>query len=139
MDANTSCLFAAGTSGNAEDMAAWWIQGNVIEYSSGGAFGDTGLRAPLAQWNTIQLTHTNGTGNWSMAVNGGTPVVLATDTRSAESGIYKGMEWENQGGTAPTASYIDGGVPAATPEPSTLALLATGLTALLAYAWRKRR
>ncbi len=30
-------------------------------------------------------------------------------------------------------------VPAATPEPSTLLLLATGLLGLLAYAWRKRR
>jgi hypothetical protein len=26
-----------------------------------------------------------------------------------------------------------------TPEPSTLALLATGLVGLLAYAWRKRK
>jgi hypothetical protein len=34
--------------------------------------------------------------------------------------------------------YVDQ-VPAATPEPSTLALLATGLMGLLAYAWRKRK
>ena len=53
--------------------------------------------------------------------------------------------------TNPTTSYIGFGnddawgyidnvkLSVATPEPSTLALLATGLLGLLAYAWRKRR
>ena len=31
------------------------------------------------------------------------------------------------------------GLAAITPEPSSIAILATGLVALLAYAWRKRR
>ena len=36
-------------------------------------------------------------------------------------------------------TFDDVGISSVVPEPSTIALLTTGLLGLLAYAWRKRR
>ena len=63
---------------------------------------------------------------------------------TAASNDYINLGWEtlNAAYTGTPAFWMDNvqiGAPGVIPEPSTLALFATGLIGLLAYAWRKRR
>lgn len=63
---------------------------------------------------------------------------------NADTNKYVNIGWATRNVTGNTVSmfWIDNfqvGAPGVIPEPSTLALFATGLIGLLAYAWRKRR
>jgi hypothetical protein len=81
--------------------------------------------ARASDWDTDG----DGMPNWWEAANGLNPNSAADGIGTAANG-YTNLE-----------NYINGlaGDPlVATPEPGTLALLATGLAGLLAYAWRRR-
>jgi hypothetical protein len=108
---------AAGPTGNGNsDNMAWGVKGqHEFEIT---------LDTTGAQWST------------SFAVDGG-----ATYSRSYTYTVGEGnpvithIGMGNGGGRMLVDNFTLTGVP----EPSTLALLATGLFGLLAYAWRKRR
>jgi hypothetical protein len=93
-------------------------------------------------WNTITITHTNnGTDGYHISINGQTPEMvpyLGTSWDPAGDPNLAGIEWGVAGGTNQAHLAIDA-IPGVVPEPSTLALVVTGLIGLLAYAWRKRR
>ena len=87
------------------------------------------------------LTHTNGTGTWTISVNGSTPKT-ATFTNPGGNG-YTGLTgalggWDIYTNSGNMTAYVDCAT-SAVPEPSALVLVVTGLLGLLAYAWRRRR
>ncbi len=81
-------------------------------------------------WNTLVVKHQNGTTVWSASINGATFETLA--------GVA-GNNWCGFSLEAASQGVRNGSFDAVVPEPSTLALLATGLIGLLCYAWRKRK
>ncbi len=82
-------------------------------------------------WNTLVVTHINGSSGWSLKVNDNS---FETKTASTVNlGNWSQVYFKN--GDMPSGYYLD----AVVPEPSTLALLVTGLIGLLCYAWRKRK
>ena len=79
--------------------------------------------------STTPVTTGNGTLTWkyvTSGLTGGSGVV-----GQLGNGQYY-MQFDANGGGVET-------IATATPEPGTVALLASGLAGLLAYAWRKRK
>ena len=106
--------------------------GNV-QYNAAG-WQNTGLTHTIGQWNDVVATHTNGTADWTISVNGSAPVAVTMNpSPSNPTGLPVGFKTYcypvGAGGL-----YLD-----AIPEPGTIVLLFTGLIGLLAYAWRKRK
>jgi hypothetical protein len=91
----------------------------------------------LNAWNLVEVSHTNGTTNWSVSINGQTPETHDGPAAGLTS-LLSSIRFETTGPVGSGAvTYWD--AQAQVPEPSTIMLLATGLIGLLAYAWRKRR
>lgn len=138
-DSNAYEEVMPGTTGSNENMGAFYFLGTGDVTYHNGTWTSTGLTTHIDQWNKVVLRHTNGTGNWSIAIND-SPAVNVTITDTANwaqcvSGNLGGFHFVNA--NDPSTVYIDAVAPV--PEPCTLALLATGLMGLLAYAWRKRK
>lgn len=100
---------------------------------------DTGKNATAEFW----VISKDGDSTW----NGGNPFQVDLNPNDANSKVYT-FTWDGpnnyigfDGFIYPDAySYVDNvSVSSPIPEPSTIALLATGLIGLLAYAWRKRK
>ena len=136
-DANGYFTLGGGTlgSGVGADMAWFYFAGTggVNYYDSG--WVDTGLTHNVGAWNELVLTHTNGTGNWTISVNGSSASANTSDDANLTSrlGVLGAFAFDN--GFYPSTIHLD----AVVPEPSSLVLLAAGLMGLLAYAWRKRK
>jgi hypothetical protein len=71
-------------------------------------------------------------------VTGYTHVALSDSTGKLATGVV-GIKLVLNGFPAIISEFDVFGTPTATPEPSTMALLAMGLISLLAYAWRNRK
>ncbi len=80
---------------------------------------------------TAAVTTSNGTLTWQYVADGTLSGTSGYAGYNAGTGQYF-VQLDSNGGGAET-------VVAPTPEPGMLALLASGLAALLAYAWRKRK
>ena len=100
---------------------------------------DTGQSAPTTHRKRADLgvvwTGYKGVGTesiWEFVLN---PLGQVTGT---EIKVLAGVQTENTGSGGPRSGYV-GVAYYLVPEPSTLALLATGLIGLLCYAWRKRK
>ena len=95
--------------------------------------------------NLFQVdTQTSGTidqaNGWTDPAAGGLTWTYETPTfmASVPGGHSSGQAWTD--GTYDYVEFDNGsGVRAPVPEPSTLFLVAAGLSGLMAYAWRKRR
>jgi hypothetical protein len=143
---------------NSEASAQFGFGGDNRFYIRAAAFGsDTGTQGALASDNTwyritayldsgtktVTLTAINLTTNLAVETKAtGGNLTLANALSNGVPSAYTGTGVRMDIGTYSLGTYrvIDniGGVNPI-PEPSTLALLAAGLTGLLCYAWRKRK
>lgn len=93
------------------------------------------------QWHTYQVEKylSEGIAKLDVSIDGN--LLYTTNYSQLENAYYNTSGFGYFGGTSytnrVTVDYFQYG--AAVPEPSTLALLASGLIGLLAYAWRKRK
>jgi len=85
-------------------------------------------------WNTLVVTHQNGTTAWSVSTNGS---AFETVTASPTTSNWDNLHFQFDIGGA--YAHLDAISLSAVPEPSTFVLAVAGLIGLLAYAWRKRR
>jgi hypothetical protein len=88
-------------------------------------------------WNTVHLSHVNGTADWTIKVNDQTAETVTFQTATYYPGLTG--EWNALAmfsNDSSTKFYVDS---SAVPEPSSLLLLTSGLIGLLCYAWRKRK
>lgn len=92
----------------------------------------TGLVQDPNAWNTLTVTHTNGTDVWAISVNGS-----AAYSATGNAGVCNGFGIRND--NANVTAYFDAVNATATPEPSAIVLLLVGSLGLIAYAWRKRK
>lgn len=81
-------------------------------------------------WNVLVVDHINGTNNWSVSINGQT---AETAIGTTTFGLNNVTGFAVVAAASPSAISVDGVIP----EPSTTALLVTGLAGLLAV-WKKR-
>ena len=99
-----------------------------------GTWAETGFAFPnetAPAWTRLEVTHVNGTDQFAVSVNGGTPLTVTGNTAGNLDAIMFKPDGDHSTGLFDAV--------AAVPEPSTIALIGTGLIGLLAYAWRKRK
>jgi hypothetical protein len=134
-DAASYVAFYGCSSPESESLAAFMFEGTgLIKYHSTSWQAITGLTNNIGQWNDVSLTHTNGTGNWTVTVNGVSKNITITDGANWPDYLGVLKSWDIKNMNYPSTVYLD-----AVPEPTSLVLLVTGMIGLLAYAWRKRK
>lgn len=122
-------LFEIGLYGGA-DTAAGHVK--VVD-PTGQSWIDTGATFPgdaAPAWTKLEVTHVNGTNQFSISVNGGTAYVAT----GFAAGNVNAITFQCDG---PHSTGVFDAVP--TPEPASVTLLAVGLAGLVAYAWRRRK
>ena len=129
-------VWFGSTMGNTDVGSFHFNADGSVQYNNQGLGGwtNSGLTHNADQWNDIVATHTNGTADWTISVNGSAPVAVTMDPSPSNPTAvpvgFKTYHYPDVDGII----YLD-----AIPEPGTIVLLFTGLIGLLAYAWRKRR
>jgi hypothetical protein len=148
-DFNANCTYhfqAAPGSTFASDVAIKW-RAELIDYNDGiptnSSFAfhwstDGATWTPFAYSVPNPTSNVDRTETTSLAASGftgGTDLYLAFGIRH---GVGETALLFQSRATDP-ANFVVTGTVTATPEPSTVALIGTGLFGLLAYAWRKRK
>ena len=109
-DPNSYLAIYPGTNGSSEEsMGAFGFFGTgAVEYHNNG-WQDSGLTNNIGAWNEVTMTHTNGTGDWDLSVNGSSMSFTMTDTANwpdCISGNLRGLEFYNANDVTSTV-YID--------------------------------
>jgi hypothetical protein len=123
-------------------LGSGFVNGLYLQFRANGSiYGPPGALAnmtwPVGQWNHVVLDYHPTAATFDLTVNAQTMTGIAMLTPCNVDDL---MLTEVSG---PEATYWDNVKitlnPSAVPEPSSIALVVTGLMGFLAYAWRKRR
>ena len=108
-DSNSYLALYPGTTGSNESMGAFGFFGTgAVQYHNSG-WQDSGLTNNIGEWNEVALTHTNGTGDWDLSINGSSISFTMDDTANwpdCVSGNLGGFKFYNANDVASTV-YID--------------------------------
>ena len=109
-----------------------------IQNRVNGANNNTGLTVARNTWQKWEFDYVLGETTYDLTIGGVTVADLPVNRAShAAENLLRTQMYTASGNPAGAGyDYID---EVQVPEPSTLALLATSLLGLLAYAWRKRK
>jgi hypothetical protein len=125
------CLRGYPTAGN---LGAW-----------NGGLPDTGVAYPHDQWVTIGMVINGPAGTYDLYFAPGTTLtnsnlVLSGATMRNEASVWDCLSVASGNSVLTGPMYLDElRVFDATPEPSAIVLLVTGLLGIVCYAWRKRK
>ena len=114
----------------------WKVEAEPVAF---GGWNDTGVTIPRVTFTPVSIVLDTRASNWTASWyvgSGSTPVYTHTYTNAEGNPTIGYIELEHANWSG---GNVDNLTLSSVPEPSAVVLLITGLVALLAYAWRRRR